>query len=265
MRGAHVVAATLVAAAGMLKPQASLLLPALLVVLLTETRWRTWLKALLAGVAVGALALAPWWLQGHLLSALDGSLRPLTESTVSSQALNLWWIVGYAVQWTHEKAWPLARILFVDEFRTMAGWDVQWPSRLLLLAGTLANVVLLLRRPAQDRLRIPLAVLLQVHVFALAGTSVHENHTYLALMLAPLLLGSWAKAGRVLGASSALLFLNLFLFEGLGRGVLRDRLLWRLRLFAGLDLTVLVAAAHVAFVVALFLWVAQRERSGDAG
>jgi len=40
---------------------------------------------------------------------------------------------------------------------------------------------------------------------------VHENHTFLAVVLAPLLLGVWPRARTLLAATSTMLFLNLFL------------------------------------------------------
>jgi hypothetical protein len=256
--GRPVAATLLLAAAGMLKPQASLLLPSFLALLALECPRRRWPKVALAGAAVAVVVLSPWWAQGRLLSALAGSLMPLGEHFASSQSLNLWWLVGYVVQWAHEGAWPLTRILTTDAFTALAGFSPLWPSRLLLIAGTLANLWLLLRRPASDPARLPLAVILQTHVYAACATGVHENHSLLAVVMAPLLLGVWEKARAVVALTSAFLFANLFLLEGLGRGVLRDRWLWRLRLATGVDLTVLVAAAHLALVVVLFVWAARR-------
>lgn len=258
-RGEHVLAAALAAGAALLKPQGTLLLPALIALLLLEAPVRTWVRAALAGAAVATLVLAPWWAQGYLLSAVNGGLRPLTEGTLSGAALNVWWIAGYALAWARDGAWPLARILFLDEFQATAGWDARAVSRLLLLAGTVGNLVLLLRRPPGDRLRVPLAVILQTHLWALFGTSVHENHTYLAVVLSPLLLGAWDRGRAVVALTSGFLAANLFLMEGLGRGLIADRRLYRLRLLTGVDMTVLVAAAHVALVVALVVWAARRD------
>ncbi len=259
-----VAAAAFVVTAGLLKPQASLLLPAFVALALFECPWRRWAAMTLAGVGVAAIGLSPWWLHGHLLSAIEGSLRPLLERTASAQCLNLWWLVGYVAQWSHDRVWPLARILTLDEFVAMTGWSPAWPARVLLVGGTLMNAWMLLRRPAADTVRVPLAVVLQVHLYALCATSVHENHTFLAVAAAPLLVGAWEKGRAVLALTSAFLFANLFLFEGLGRGVLRDRWLWHLRLAAGVDLTAAVAAAHVALVVLLFVWTARRPRAPGA-
>jgi hypothetical protein len=106
-------------------------------------------------------------------------------------------------------------------------------------------------------------VILQVHVYVLLGTSVHENHSLLAVILAPLLMGQWRRAPRVLAATSAFLFLNLFLIAGLGRRITTQRFLLDLRATTGVDLSVLVAIAHVVLVVLLFEW-ALRMRADEA-
>jgi hypothetical protein len=264
MQGRHVLAAALLAAAGMLKPQAVLLLPTLTVVLLRETPPRTWLRAALAGLAVVALVLTPWFVQGYLLSAINGGLRPLEEDLLAAQGLNLWWVVGWVTQWLREGPWPLARILFLPEFVAMSGWDPRPASRLLLLLGTGLSLVLLWRWPREDRLQVPLSIILQTHVYALFATSVHENHTFLSVLMAPLLLGAWERGRAVLGLTSGLMLANLFLFEGLGRGIIRDRPLFKLRRLTGVDMTVLVSVVHLALLALLIVWMVRRIRSSPA-
>src|SRR5207247_7646466 len=113
------------------------------------------------------------------------------------------------------------------------------------------------RAPRDDRRMIPLAVIVQVHAYALLGTSVHENHTFLAVALAPLLFGVWPHARALLAGTSAFLFASLFLTAGFGRRITTQGSLQSLRAAVGLDLSVLVAAAHVAFVALLLVWVAR--------
>ncbi|HWX25202.1 MAG TPA: hypothetical protein VN083_09185, partial [Vicinamibacteria bacterium] len=169
------------------------------------------------------------------------------------------WIGGYALQWVHERPFPLARILTLPEFHAWAGFDALTVSRILLFAATLLNVGILLAGK-RDAVRVPLSLVLQAHLYALFGTSVHENHTFLAVFVAPLLLGLWRRAGAVLVLSSSFLFLNLFLLEGLGRGLIPDRRLYHLRLLTKVDLSVVVALAHVVFVFWLFVWALERLR-----
>lgn len=253
-RGRLAGAAAAVVAAGLLKPQGALLLPALAVVLLREGRWRDGLRAVLAGLAVAAAILAPWWSSGYLLSALDGARRPLGQLTLAPLGLNVWWIAGWLMRWDRQGPFPLAEIVQIPRFAAWAGFDPRLPARLLLLAATLAVAAWLWRRLPRERWALPLAVILQVHAYALVGTSVHENHTFLAVILAPLLLGeAWPQGRRFLASTSAFLFTNLFLMVGgLGRGLMRARWLVELRRLTVIDLSVIVALLHVALVAWLF-------------
>ena len=100
-------------------------------------------------------------------------------------------------------------------------------------------------------------MILQVHAYAFLATSVHENHTFLAVVLAPLLLGVWPRARTLVAATSAFLFLNLFLVAGLGRRVTTLRFVEHVRMAAGVDLTVVAAVLHAVLLVALFAWLAR--------
>ncbi|HEY2941275.1 MAG TPA: hypothetical protein VGN09_02465, partial [Vicinamibacteria bacterium] len=208
--------------------------------------------------------LMPWWTSGHVLSALDGCRRTLVQGALSAQGLNLWWLAGWVMDWAQEGPWPLARIHSVEAFRQWAGGDPRLIARALLAAATVANLALMRRWPAADRRVIALSVILQVHAYAFLATSVHENHTFLAAVLAPLLLGVWPRARTLLAATSAFLFLNLFLVAGLGRRVTTLRFVEQVRMAAGVDLTVVAAALHAVLLVALFVWVA-RPRGSAAG
>jgi Gpi18-like mannosyltransferase len=90
MQGRYVRAAPLVAASALVKPQGVLLLPVLAAVLLREARPRAWLLAALAGLAAAGVILLPWSSAGYLLSALDGSRRPLAQGTLAPLGLNVW-------------------------------------------------------------------------------------------------------------------------------------------------------------------------------
>jgi hypothetical protein len=259
----HVAAAALVVAAGLVKPQGALLLPALLFVMAREARPRAWARAALAGLAVAAVILMPWWTSGHLLSALDGGRRTLTQSALSAQGLNLWWLAGWAMDRAREGSWPLARIHSVEEFRQWAGGDPRLAARLLLAAATVAILVLMRRWPEADRRVIPLSVIAQVHAYAFLATSVHENHTFLAVALAPLLLGVWPRAVALLAGTSAFLFLNLFLVAGLGRRVTTLRFVEQVRMAAGVDLSVIVAVLHAVLLAVLLAWLARPRESGS--
>ena len=262
--GRHVAATALVVAAGLVKPQGALLVPTLLFVMAREARPRAWARAAGTGLAVAAVILMPWWARGHLLSALDGCRRTLTQSALSAQGLNLWWLAGWVMERAQEGSWPLARIHSVEEFRQWAGWDPRLAARLLFAAVTVAILVLMRRWPEADRRVIALSVIVQVHAYAFLVTSVHENHTFLAVPLAPLLLGVWPRARPLLAATSAFLFLNLFLVAGLGRRVTTLRFVEQVRMAAGVDLSVIVAALHAVLLLVLLAWMA-RPRAGETG
>lgn len=254
LRGRHASAAALVVAAGLIKPQGALLLPALLVVLAREWNAKTWARAALAGFGAAALVLLPWWSQGYLLSALDGCRRPLLQPTLAPLGLNVWWVAGWLMDVSKQGDLPLARIVTIDEFQAWAGFDPRWPARAALATATLAIAWLLARGLPADRRLVPLSVILQVHAYALLGTSVHENHTLLAVMLAPLLIGEWDKPRATLALTSAFAFASLFLAAGFGRRITRQADLVALKALTGIDASVLVALAHVALVALLFVW-----------
>jgi len=257
MRGRYVAATALVVASALVKPQGVLLLPVLFAVVVREARPRVWLLAVLAGLGTAAAILAPWWASGHLLSALDGFRRPLSQGTLAPLGLNVWWIAGGAMKWARGAPLPVAEIVSIDAFRAWAGIDPRLVSRLLLAVATAAGVWLLLRAPGKDRRMITLVVILQVHAYALLATSVHENHTFLAVVLAPLLMSVWPPAMRLLAAVSAFLFASLYFAAGFGRRITTQAGLEAFRMAARVDLSVLVAIAHLALVAALFVWVAR--------
>lgn len=248
----------LVAVAGLVKPQGVLLLPALIAVLVRLGSPRAWLAAGAAGLAASLAVLAPWWLGGHLLSALDGCRRPLSQGTLSALGFNVWWIAGWIMRWQESGPWPLAAIERIDLFRAWAGFDPRVPARLAFVGSMLATGVWAARCRLDAPRAAAWAVVLQVHAYALLGTSVHENHTLLAVMVAPLLLGASPFAGRVLAGTTAFAFLNLFLTAGFGRRLTRQATVLGWRAATGIDLSILVALAHVALVVALVHW-ARRE------
>jgi hypothetical protein len=257
MRGRHPAATALVVSSAFVKPQAALLLPTLITVTLRETPPRAWARAALAGAATGLLVLLPWWSRGYLFSALGGTWRTATQGDLAPLGFNVWWLAGYAMDWAQSGPWPLASVKAIVTFRDWAGFDPRPVSRLLVLLGTIAIVFLVLGRKREERFVIPLAVILQVHTYALFGTSVHENHTLLAVVLAPLLVGAWPRGEAVVGLTSGFLLANLLLAVGLGRGITTQALIKSLRLLPRLDLSVVVAAGHVALLALLFVWAAR--------
>lgn len=271
-RGALVASAALVVAAGLVKPQGALLLPVLAVLLWREGTGRVRTLACVAAGVTAGLLLAPWWSTGQLLSALDGCRRPFGQVTLAPLGLNAWWLAGWW-QAVERDGWTaLAEIVHIPAFTRWAGFDPRLPARLLVLLASLASVALVALAPRSDRRFIPLAVLLQVEAYALFSTSVHENHTFLAVVLAPLLVGAtsptagdaWRRARLVHAALAAFLFANLFLMVGVGRKLIRLRELRALRALTVVDASALVALAHLVLGVALAVWAWRRLRAARA-
>jgi hypothetical protein len=259
----HVLAIALTVLSALIKPQGALLLPIVLVLMLREAPPRQWALAAAAGTAVATLVLMPWLIGGYVLSALGGCVRPLTQTVLSANGLSVWWIVGYVREWAIAGPWPVAQIVRFPEFLAWAGWSPGWLARVLVLGATARVMVLVWRWRSSDRSLVPAAIVLQVHAYALLGTSVHENHTFLAALVAPLLLGVWPEARAITSLTSLFLFLNIFLMAGLGRRITTQAWLQDLRMAGRLDLTVIVAAAHIALAVALWVWALRaRARAG---
>jgi hypothetical protein len=255
-RSRYVSASALAAASGLVKPQGALLFPVLALVELREARPRTWVASALTVFVTSAAILAPWWSQGYLLSALDGCLRPLRQNTLAPLGLNLWWVAGWVLEASRNGIASLAPILNLDAFRAGAGWDARFVSRILLVGATALNLAVLGR--SKDRAGIALAVVLQVHAYACFGTSVHENHTLLAVVVAPLLLGARDRARTILWGSSFFLFASLLFAAGLGRRITPLRVLRDVRSWSVPDLSVWVALFYVGFVLWMFFWAIRR-------
>lgn len=265
-RGRYTSASVLAAASGLVKPQGALLFPVLAAVELQETRPRTWALSAVAVSLTTLLILTPWWTAGYLLSALDGCLRPLRQGSLSALGLNLWWVAGWILEASRHGWSSLAPLLSLDAFRAGAGWDARLVSRVFLFVAIPLALLPLFRRPKGERSLIALSAILVVHAYAAFGTSVHENHTFLAVALAPLLLGV-EKTGRpLLVGSSAFLFANLFLAAGFGRRITHLHLLQDIRSLTVPDLSVLIAVFYVGFVAWMLVrgLPRQEERSGPS-
>jgi hypothetical protein len=260
-KGRHGAAGALAAASCLVKPQGALLLPVLAVVVLTGAPGRALGRALLGGALAALAILAPWWSSGYLLSALDGCLRPLRQNTLAPLGLNLWWVAGWAVEAARHGVRALAPVLNLDEFRSAAGFDARTASRLILLLLTLLNLRALSIRLPRARGALALAAVFEVHAYACFGTSVHENHTFLAVAIAPLLLGAMEGGAAILASSSAFLLLNLLFTAGLGRRLTPLRAIRDVRASTVPDLSVIVALAYVAFV----LWLGARALRAGPG
>jgi hypothetical protein len=253
------VAGALTVLAGLLKPQGALLVPLLAIALARRGSTRMALRCAVASLGAAALILAPWWWNGYLLSALDGCLRPLRQPTLAPLGLSVWWIAGYAMKWCQQGPWPLASIITIGDFHEWAAFDPRLAGRLALAVASAGIMAWLWRRPRTDRAALPMALVLQVHAYALLATSVHENHTFLAVIAAALAVGEATGAAAAVAGTSAFLFANVFLMAGgLGRRIMTLHQLEQLRMAFGLDLSVVVALAHIVLMGWLVRWAWRR-------
>jgi hypothetical protein len=255
------MAGALTVAAGLVKPQGALLVPIVALTLARRGTVRDAARCALAGAAAASAVLAPWWSSGHLLSAIDGCLRPLRQPTLAPLGLNVWWIAGYVMAWSRRGPWPLATIATIADFEAWSGIDPRLCGRLALLAASAAILAWLWRRGA-SRPALAVALVLQVHAYALLSTSVHENHTFLAVLAAALVVGDVPDASRAVLLTSLFLFAAVFLMGGgLGRRVMTLHQLEELRGAFRLDLSVVAAAAHVVLAAWLVRWATSVLRS----
>jgi len=250
----YVLAAAWLALAGLLKPQGVLLVPVFLAVVGREASVRVWWRCGLVGLGLGLLVTAPWWSTGYGLACLGGMLRPLSDTDLAPLGLNLWWVAGYILQWLEAGPWPLASIVKIEAFRQQVGFDPGLIAAPLLIAGSLAAALHVLRCGPEDREAIPRALILQVHVYAFAALRVHENHALLALFVAPLLMGGRSTAGRrIVAALSLLAFVNLLLAVRNGEGIMTRDWVLALSVLPMVDaLFVLAALGHGILLAILF-------------
>lgn len=237
------------AAAFLVKPQAVLLAPALLVALTGDPRGaaRAVARAGAAALATAGLVLAPFAVAGALGRLASGVGQLATHDMYSADAANLWWLVTWikrAASQTSElglAAWTApVRILRISLAEAQGLPNPRWIGAALVLAA--AAWAAWRTRRARDLGLLAALGAFVVHAYFTLGVGVHENHLFLAVPLLTL-----AAAGRpalrlVLLVVTAVTALNLNLACGFGLdvgGALPRGL-------TGLDATVVLALANVA-------------------
>jgi hypothetical protein len=225
--GWSATAGALGAAALLTKPQAAILGPA--VVLAVWNGGGKGARGLAAAAAmalfVAALVVGPIVAAGGGPNLLQALGRFGTQDTVSGNACNLWWIIGYAlrVQYTIQDygVWGAltnqTRILQISRFMEV-GYPNPRPIGAVLVLAAMAWAAWTARQSRDLWLTAALGAFL-IHAYATLSAQVHENHLFAAV---PLL--AMASAGRprlrpVLIVVSAILALNLNMFYGISEDV----------------------------------------------
>jgi hypothetical protein len=232
------ISGVLFAVAALIKYQPLITLPFFIVHLWKRDRWRM-IGMALPGLLVAATALAIFQ-----LPMLMSLARALAQREISGNALNAMWLLTAFLQYSGVHGSALLDGL------------VHWQnlSRSYLGVALLAKVMLLATYvPLLWRLyNLPTPRLEATIAFAAAGflcyftfnTGVHENHLYLACVLA-LLASAWGASSLFMAlVMIALNTVNLLVFYGLsGSGLGFDRAI-------GLDITVPLAAFELVLCFA---------------
>lgn len=250
----------LLVASFLTKPQGVLILPVVLVAILAERDWRLFRRAALNLVLCSFVSFLPFILAGRGLAALRGTLQVVHAGYLSSNQTNLWWIISWVLPAVSEKSLAaLGREVVMrglGEFQEVFVLDARWIALLLLAVLMAFNLYYLWRELKKgNRLAIFWAAALQVYLFTMLALHPHENHLYPLFVYAlPLFLLQKREFTGIYVTLVVVFGLNMFLFDGFGRGMAGPGN--ALRFGAGFDLTVLVAFINVA----VFAWLVTRKR-----
>ncbi len=229
------------AVAALLKPTALIAAPAIAVALWAPRRI---LAAIAAGLGVVAVALVPLALAGTLGTAIAHILPVFFQERLSGGYANAWWLLGAAVSGDAASV-PYVRIDVVP-----------FPVRVAGVMAFAAAAFVICRALASAR-GTAAAVAATGALFAAYGVlavGVHVNHPHPLVLLfvaAGMTATAWRWPAWVFVHGYAL---NIVLLEHFGRmagpryGPLEKigGLIERMRFGAGFDLTLALAAAHVA-------------------
>ena len=245
--------AALLALACATKPQAVLALPIVALVIWMDGGWRGVLRPVLVFALAALFPFLPFVATGRFLAALRGAAQVGHVGYLSSQQLNLWWIVTWISESLGRGSGGLVTML---NFPRRFFLDVRLLAMALWAAFILLNLRWLRDELRQgNRMAIFWAGALQVYGFTMLSLYPKENHLYAFFVCAfPVLFLPGRRVAALFAALSLLFGLNLFLFDGFGRGMAGAA--QTLRGALGFDLTILVAFVNVA----VFVWLMQSRR-----
>lgn len=158
---------------------------------------------------------------GETLRALSAALA---HPTLSGNALNLGWVITHGIRALSPASFGgleegLARYIQTDDWRLLSGPKVQF----LLLYG----LILLRCWRAHPRFETWLTYALAGYLaYFTFNTGVHENHLFLAVILAAAL-WAWGASGILFGVVALAANINLFVFYSIdGQGLWFSRVAW---------------------------------------
>lgn len=207
----------------------------------TAVAWPRRLLLITAPALLLVVVIVAWF--GRPL--LDSLRAALDHHYLSGNAFNLGWIITYWLHRVHPEQFG-GLVNGQATYITTTDWHYTlWPKLLFFFFYGLTLLLALQKTPTfTNLLRLALLGYLAYFVF---NTGVHENHLFLAMILAMLL--AWQDPNERATAVAITLFfhLNLFLFYGLDGGDYRFG-----RLMAGMDAGVLLGATAVLFFLTYF-------------
>jgi hypothetical protein len=232
-----------------LKPQGVLILPVVAAVIVYEVCWRTRVALAARFILFCLLPYAPFIPTARALAAMNGTFSVIHVWMLSWQKTNFWWLIGWIAPFLRTGQWRLltrsVEMTPAMDFKFAAHVD----PRPIALALTAAFLIILLRflirqLRAGNRLAIFWAAALCVFGYTMLTLYPHENHLYPFFVYAlPLLALSEKEFLKVYAWLSLIFALNLYLFDGFGRGTEA----WANSLRNGLrfDLSVALALANL--------------------
>jgi hypothetical protein len=250
--GASALAGALTCAAVLTKPQAVVIVPAIVLALWNRdgrTARPMRLVAAFAGACVVAAGLVGPVIAAGAWPNMVNALGRLTHhDMLSGNACNLWWIVGYlmrAYYSMHDMGTWAAFTAPTKILQISRVVDIGYPNP-RPIGTTLAVLAmawsLWTARRARDLWLVAAVAAFLVHAYATLSAQVHENHLFAAVPLLALASAGRPRLAPLYLAVSAIVALNLNLFYGisedLGYAIPRD-------LFV-IDMTVLLAAVNCA-------------------
>jgi hypothetical protein len=216
--------------------------------------WKSALAASAGAAVTTAVIVAPFVRIGAFANMVQGAGRAFHHDMLSAEYANVWWIAtwllraGYGV---HDLGAWTAFTMPVRILGISRAMELGYPNA-RIIGTALAGAAMLWTFWRARRGSLPVMIAsggLAVHAYTLLSVQVHENHFYLAL---PLMAAAAALLTPLRGPyalASAVCFLNLFLFQGLGHDVRLPP-----RTFTIVDASVVLAFVNVG----AFIWHARR-------
>jgi hypothetical protein len=270
----YMESAILAALSCMIKPQGVLILPVVFLTIWSEHDWKLLRRSCLSFLLFALLPFIPFIASGRALAAVRGTLQVVHVGNLSSQQANIWWLVSWIAPavsgGSHASLRDPVSMLPIAVLPHLVAWGFRGLSFLLFSGFVIVTLHFLRKELARgNRMAIFWAGALHIYGFTMLALYPKENHLYAFFVYAlPLLVFSGRVFRKLYWVLSAVFALNLFLFDGLGRGT--EAAANALRLAPGFDLTVVLAFANLLVFASLVLapgwhFAATREGNCRAG